>query len=83
MKIFSQSIAVVAVSILMTACANHAATSTTPTAQVEMYTSLQHRQCEPDSGLTLTEIVQRLQASTDSGEVGQCRFRWADVCTGL
>ena len=57
MKIFSQSIAVVAVSILMTACANHAATSTMPMAQVQMYTSLQYRQCEPDSGLTVTVIV--------------------------
>ncbi|WP_257221748.1 hypothetical protein [Acinetobacter sp. YH1901141] len=85
MKIFSQSIAVVAVSILMTACANHAATSTTPTAQVEMYTSLQHRQCEPDSGLTLTEIVQRLQQAqiqVKRASVGSDGRMYAQVCGG-
>ena len=85
MKIFSQSIAVVAGSILMTACANHAATSTTPTAQVEMYTSLQHRQCEPDSGLTLTEIVQRLQQAqiqVKRASVGSDGRMYAQVCGG-
>ncbi|MEN8385533.1 hypothetical protein [Acinetobacter towneri] len=90
MKIFSQSIAVVAVSMLiaamfMTACANHAVTSTIPTAQVEMYTSLQHRQCEPDSGLTLTEIVQRLQQAqiqVKRASVGSDGRMYAQVCGG-
>lgn len=85
MKIFSQSIAVVAVSILMTACANHAATSTTPTAQVEMYTSLQHRQCEPDSGLTVAEISQRLQQAqiqVYQARVGSDGRIYAQVCGG-
>lgn len=90
MKISCQFNAIVAAPMLiaamfMTACANHTATSTTPTAQVEMYTSLQHRQCEPDSGLTLTEIVQRLQQAqiqVKHASVGSDRRMYAQVCGG-
>ena len=90
MKISSQFNAIVAAPMLiaamfMTACANHAVTSTTPAAQVEMYTSLQHRQCEPDSGLTLTEIVQRLQQAqiqVYQARVGSDGRMYAQVCGG-
>ena len=90
MKISSQFNAIVAAPMLiaamfMTACANHTATSTTPAAQVEMYTSLQHRQCEPDSGLTLTEIVQRLQQAqiqVKQASVGSDGRMYAQVCGG-
>ena len=90
MKISSQFNAIVAVpmliaAIFMTACVNHTATSTTLKAQVEMYTSLQNRQCEPDSGLTLTEIVQRLQQAqiqVKQARVGSDGRMYAQVCGG-
>ena len=57
MKRVSQSITFVAVSVLMAACVNSIPAPTQSAAQVEMYTSLQHRQCEPDSGLDRKSVV--------------------------
>lgn len=85
MKQSSQSMTFVAVSVFLTACVNSIPTPTQSAAQVEMYTSLQHRQCEPDSGLTLTEIVQRLQQAqiqVYQARVGSDGRMYAQVCGG-
>lgn len=78
MKRVSQSITFVAVSVLMTACVNSIPTLPESAAQIEMYTSLQHRQCEPDTGLTVAEISQRLQQAQI--QVYQARVGQMEEC---
>ena len=85
MKQSSQSMTFVAVSVFLTACVNSIPTPTQSAAQVEMYTSLQHRQCEPDSGLTIAEISQRLQQAqiqVYQARVGSDGRMYAQVCGG-
>ena len=83
MKRVSQSITFVAVSVLMMACVNSIPTLPESAAQIEMYTSLQHRQCEPDTGLTVAEISQRLQQAqiqVYQARVGSDGRMYAQVC---